>query len=83
MKDLMIIGIPILILVVLYVLSFEKRLKTNPYLLIITIIISIGYGGYLVGSGDEFTISRIFLIVVFFIGGLWRLLQFSKLKMSN
>ncbi len=83
MKDLIIVGIPILILVVLYALSYEKRLKTNPYLLIISIVVSIGYGGFLVGSGDEFSLSRIFLIVLFFSGGLWRLLQFSKLKNTN
>lgn len=83
MKDIIILGIPLLILVVLYLLSFEKRLKTNSYLLIATIVISLGYGGYLLGSADEFAISRIVLIILFFGGGLWRLIQFSKLKMSN
>lgn len=83
MKDFLIIGIPILILIVVYLLSFEKRLKTNPYIMIIAIMIAFGYGGYLVGSANEFTTSRIFLIVIFFISGLWRLMQFTKMKMAN
>lgn len=78
-NDLFILGIPLILIVVLYALSFEKRLKTNPYLLILTIMISFGYGGYLLGSGDNFTNARIFLILLFFIGGLWRSRQLIKI----
>lgn len=79
MNDLFILGIPLILIVVLYALSFEKRLKTNPYLLILTIITSFGYGGYLLGSGDNFTNARILLILIFFIGGLWRSRQLIKI----
>lgn len=78
-NDLFILGIPLILIVVLYALSFEKRLKTNPYLLILTIITSFGYGGYLLGADDNFTNARIFLILLFFIGGLWRSRQLIKI----
>lgn len=78
-NDLFILGIPLILIVVLYALSFEKRLKTNPYLLILTIITSFGYGGYLLGAGDNFTNARILLILIFFIGGLWRSRQLIKI----
>lgn len=87
MNDLFILGIPLILIVVLYALSFEKRLKTNPYLLILTIITSFGYGGYLLGSGDNFTNARILLILIFFGTGLYRLWQYTKVikpsKMKN
>jgi len=83
MKDLLILGIPIVLIVIMYALSFEKRLKTNPYLLNLTIITSFGYGGYLLGSGDNFTISRIVLILIFFIIGVYRLRQYIKVVKSS
>jgi uncharacterized ion transporter superfamily protein YfcC len=83
MKDFLIIGIPILILMVLYLLSFEKRLKNNSYIMILAIMIAFGYGGYLLGSANEFTASRLLLVILFFISGLWRLIQFTKIKIAS
>lgn len=80
MKDLIILGIPILIIVALQIFSYEKKLKTNSYLLIVSVLVTIGYGGYLIGSADDFSFARIFLILVFFIGGFWRLIQFTRIN---
>ena len=80
MNDFLIIGILLLVLIILLALDFEKRLKSNPYLLMISIILIIGYGGYLVGRCDELTISRVILIGLFFVGGVWRLMQLARLK---
>lgn len=83
MNDMLIIGILLLFIVSLLALDFEKRLKSNPYLLMISIFITIGYGGYLTGDCDEKTISRVILIVLFYGSGIWRMWQFHRLKQAK
>ena len=79
MKDLLIIGIPILIIVVLFLLSFEKRLKESKALLIISILTTIFFSGYLLGTMVTFSLVTTLLIVIFVLGGLWRLKQYTRL----
>jgi hypothetical protein len=83
MKDMFLIGIPILILIALYVLSFERSLKKSPYFLIFTVVVALVYSGYLIGSTEAITISRVFLIVIFLGGGVWRLFQYNKVINSK
>ena len=79
MKDFLIIGIPILLIVILYFLSFERRLRESKVLLIISILSTIFFSGYLLGTMITFSPMTTFLIVIFFLGGLWRLVQYTKL----
>ena len=78
MKDFLIIGIPFLIFIALYLLSFEKKVRSSPLILGIIIFIISGYCGYLIGSAHEFSLSRVVLISIFLTGGVWRLYQFIK-----
>ncbi len=80
MNDLLIIGIPMAVLLALYLLSFEKRLKQNHVLLVIILIVTFGYCGYLIGSAVEYDYSRVLLIGIFIIGGVWRFAQFVKVS---
>ena len=79
MKDLLIIGIPILIIVVLYLLSFEKRLRESKVMLIISILSTIFFSGYMLGTMITFSLTTTLLILIFFLGGLWRLIQYTRL----
>jgi len=80
MNYILLIGILLLFIVLLLALDYEKRLKTNPYLLMISIFITLGYGGYLVGNCNESSGSNVILIVLFFGSGIWRMWQFHRLK---
>ena len=78
--ELIIIGVVIALLVAIYFFGVEKRMRSNPIFLVISVVVTIGFGGYILGSMGTPTIPNIFLVLLFFGGGIWRLLQLIKLK---